>query len=152
LFDLVAKLQRIHELQPFLSPSLSGRSFAIKQGLCDEAKKDYEDIDKTLVAAFSTSPLWTFNEFTFRRLIVGESVDVFLVDLKRLAMLISQNDNGDWIKCAFLAGLLEEVRKQINASCALVHMRIAEVVEKAWSLVSVQDSYLMGHMVSWQSR
>jgi hypothetical protein len=134
--ELVARLQKVGDLQDFLPLFLSGGAFAVYQSLDVTVRGDYDLVKGALTAAFSVNAFTAFEQFITRRLQGGEAVDVFLADLTRLAMLVTKSAAEEWVKCAFVAGLPNDVRKQLQASCLLATMKLAEVVDKARSLVS----------------
>ena len=74
-----------------------------------------------------------------RRLAIGESVDVYLADLTRLAKLVAKVDE-DWLKCAFVFGLPEEMKSQMHVACSMMAMSLAEVMEKARSLEASREA------------
>ena len=138
--ELVAKLQKIDKLEQFLPLFLSGGAFAVYQGLSQANKEDYDKVKRCLTSAFSAGPLKAYEEFVARRLISGESVHVYLADLKRLAALVSPNKDEDWLTAAFVCGLPEEMRSQMQAACSLGTMTLAEVVVKARGLVTAKEA------------
>ena len=138
--ELVAKLQKIEQLECVVPLFLTGGAFAVYQGLSAEAKKGYEELKGALVAAFSPDQLQAYEEFIARRLNGGESTDVFLADLKRLSGLISNASNEEWTKCAFVAGLPEDVKRQLRAACSLAKMDLHEVAAKARVLVRPSET------------
>jgi hypothetical protein len=129
--ELVSKLQKLDEIEKFLPLFLSGGAFAVYQSFDEDVKNDYERLKSALLKAFSINPFKAYNEFKSRTLNCGESVDVYLSDLQRLANLICKNVPDDLIKCAFIDGLPHEIQSQLVAACTLNEMGIHEVVEKA---------------------
>ena len=137
--ELVATLQKITELKTFLPLFLSGGAFAVYQGLDKAVKDDYDLVKHALTSAFSMNQLKAYEVFMNRRLAMAESVDVYVADLKRIASLVSGTKDEDWIKCAFVCGLPDEVKSQLQAACSLAKMALHEVVEKARSLVASKE-------------
>ena len=138
--ELVAEFQKITELQNFLPLFLNGGAFAVYQGIPTGDKKDYKLVKRFLSSAFSLGPFKAFETFVTRRLREGESVDVYLAELKKLAGLVSDNIDEAWLKCAFVCGLPDEVKSQMQAACSLKKMDLDEVVEKARSLVGTREA------------
>ena len=138
--ELVAKLQNIKDLTSFLPLFLSGSAFAVYQSLPQTDKDDYTIVRKTLTNAFSMCQFKAYEVFMGRRLGAGESVDVYLAELNRIAALISSAVDEEWIKCAFICGLPGDMKSQIQAACSLSTMKLSEVVEKARTLVSVRET------------
>jgi len=137
--ELVAALQNVADLEKFLPLFLSSGAFAVYKSLTDVAKKDYRAVKAALTKAFSASPLKAYEQLVSRRLAIGESVDVYLADLTRLAKLVAKVDE-DWLKCAFVFGLPEEMKSQMHVACSLMAMSLAEVVEKARSLEASREA------------
>jgi hypothetical protein len=133
--ELVAMLQKIKDLKSFLPLFLAGGAFAVYQGLPDKDKDDYDKVKRALTSAFSLGPFVAYEEFMTRRLVSGESVDVYLADLKRLATLVAKKVDEEWLKCAFVCGLPGDIKAQVQTACSLTTMKLHEVVEKARSLV-----------------
>jgi hypothetical protein len=138
--ELVAQLQEVKNLQSFLPLFLSEGAFAVYQGLSDDDKKDYDKVKRALRLAFTAGPFKANEEFTARRLATGEQVDVYLADLKRLAGLVDAEVSIEGIKCAFVAGLPDDVKAQLQAACSLAGMELGEVAEKARSLLTVKEA------------
>jgi hypothetical protein len=135
--ELVARLQNIKELDKFLPLFLSGGAFSVYEGLDEKVKQNYKLLRASLTKSFSLNQFRAFEEFTMRRYLPNESVDVFLSDLKKLAGLVCDvTANEQWVKCAFVNGLNEETKKQLIAACELETMSLEDVAERARMLVS----------------
>lgn len=141
--ELVASLQQIDKLHTFLPLFLTGGAFSVYQSLTAETKGDYDGVKRALTSAFSLNPFKAYEEFTSRRLMMGESVDVFLADLARLARLVTDSNTDGWLKCAFVNGLPEEAKAQLQAACSLSDMSLSDVVEKARNLVATREACLV---------
>lgn len=137
--ELVATLQGITTLETFLPLFLSGGAFAVYNGLSVEKKKDYKKLKQALLDAFSLSPFKAFGAFKSRQLEVGESVDVFVADLKRLAGLVDSNVNESWIKWAFVNGLPQDASEQMLTLTALDKMGLEDVVVKARTVMESRN-------------
>jgi hypothetical protein len=129
--ELVAKLQKIGDLEDFLPLFLSGGAFAVYEGLDDQEKQDYTKLKAALTKAFSINHLGAKEEFISRKLREGESVDVYLADLRRLGSLVSVDGSEDWVKWAFISGLSRGVKQVLTAACGLENMTLSEVVDRA---------------------
>ena len=66
-------------------------------------------------------------------------MDVYLSELRRLGRLVSKNLPDEWLKCAFVNGLPDDVKLQLKAATAVDSMSIAEVVERARIILSVMS-------------
>lgn len=133
--ELVCKLQKVKELQTVLPLFLSEGAFAVYDGLTDAVKSDYTALTEALTQAFSANCFQAYEEFISRRLVPGESVDVYASDLKRLAKLIDPLVSDEWIKSGFVHGLPRDVQNQLKAACCLHDMELPKVLERARSLV-----------------
>jgi hypothetical protein len=134
--ELVSSLQGIKELEKFLPLFLTDGAFAVYQMLPDDVKGDYKLLRMNLLQAFATDPVNAYDQFIARKLCPGESVDVFLADLKRLAGLVDSCGASDqWLKCAFIAGLPDHVRAQLRAACSISSMSLEDVLGRARALL-----------------
>ena len=115
--ELVAKLKKVDELENFLPLFLVGDAFAVYDALSDDAKSDYDKLRTALTKAFSLNPFSAFDRLITRRYVPGESVDVYLSDLRRLIGLIGNTE--DLLKCAFVSGLPTRIKMQLKAASAL---------------------------------
>ena len=127
--ELVAKLQGIADLKNFLPLFLTGNAFAVYDALSDKTKDDFNALKSSLLRAFSLDSFSAFDRLLSRRYVHGESVDVYLSDLRRLFGLIGTVD--DMLKCAFVSGLPEDVQLQLKAASALDAMSLEQVAERA---------------------
>jgi hypothetical protein len=138
--ELVAKLQKIKELETFVPLFLSGGAFAVYENLADDVKDDYVKLKNALLRAFSSNQLCAFEEFTARRLQLNETVDVYVADLRRLVGLVNSSVPEEWIKCKVISGLSDGMKSQVVAACSLEKMTLAEVVERVRVLVNASVS------------
>jgi hypothetical protein len=138
--ELVCRLQKIKELQTVLPLFLCGGAFAVYDGLTDAVKSDYALLTEALNQAFSANRFQAYEEFISRRLLPGESVDVYASDLRRLAKLIDPIVSDEWVKSSFVYGLPKDVQNQLKAACCLQDMELSKVLERARSLVTGGES------------
>ena len=82
-----------------------------------------------LRAAFALDENAAYDAFTMRRLQHGESADVFLADLRRLAALFGGVPERA-LKCAFIAGLPDAVRRMIRAGSKAEGLGLADVLTR----------------------
>jgi hypothetical protein len=140
--ELVAKLQNVKELEKFLPLFLSGGAFSVYESLEEKVKQDYKQLKAALMKSFSFNQFRAYEEFTMRKHLPYESVDVFLSELKKLASLVDGAENNEeWIKCAFVNGLREETKRQLVAVCELQKMSLEDVAGRARMLVSSERSF-----------
>lgn len=152
--ELVAQLQDITDKLKFIPLFLAGPAFAVYQQLSDDNKKDYEKVKPQLTTAFSTNSFAAYEQFRNRVLTEGESVDVYLADLRRLAQLIGQRDANVFIRCAFVAGLPPEISRQLRSMANLDKMELSDIVAKARGMLatsSSNDSYACAGVNNFQN-
>lgn len=138
--ELVCKLQRVKDLQTVLPLFLSGGAFAVYDGLSENVKSDYGALTNALSQAFSANCFQAYAEFTARRLLPGESLDVYASDLKRLAKLVDPFVSDDWIKSAVVHGLPADTQNQLKAACCLQSMELSDVMARARNLLGSESS------------
>lgn len=144
--ELVAELQEVKNLTSFIPLFLTGGAFSVYQGLEKDVRSDYVKVKQALLSAFSADGFCAYDEFTHRHLRPNETVDVFLADLRRLAMLIDPSMSDRILKCAFVSGLPEGVRLQMRAACSLETMTLAELVERSRMLLRTSDTCMAAAM------
>jgi hypothetical protein len=138
-FELVARLQKVSELELFMPLFLNDGALAVYESLSENVKSDYGKLKQSLTKAFSVNKFTAFDMLCERKLNVGESVDVYIADLRRLTGLVSQaTDNEDWLQCLFIRGLPDVVRRQLMAACKLEDMSIDDIVCRTRSLIQVE--------------
>ena len=140
--ELVSSLQGVKELETFLPLFLSGGAFEVYRMLPDAVKNDYASLKKNLLQAFSSDPVSAYEEFNARKLRPGESPDVFLADLKRLAGLVD-GASDQWLKCAFIAGLPDHLRSQLRAACSIGTMSLEDVLGRARALLRSSETCMV---------
>ena len=116
-FELACDLRNFNDGRHKLLPMfLEGAAFAVYKQLTEAQKDDYAEVRKSLVGSFSDNCFDAYRSLLTRRLQVGESVDVFLADLKRLLSLCEGDAVPPGIlRCAFVNGLPSDVRLQVVA-------------------------------------
>jgi len=148
-FEVVSRLQKVTDLANLLPLFLTGGAFAVYQGLSDAAKADYSEVKRALTAAFSPDCFKAYAELSSRQLRANESIDVYASELTRLLSLVvpvnaaSAATTSVWLKCAFVEGLPDAIRRQLKAACSLPTMSLTEVVERARQIVAFSDVCLV---------
>lgn len=138
--ELVAKLQEVNDLKSFVPLFLNGPAFSLYQQLSDDIKGDYKKLKKELVTAFSINCYSAYSQLRERVLQEGETVDVYLADIRRLVESMGQTEPEPLLKCAFVAGLPTEVASQLKATAAVEEMGLNEIVTRARSVLSTTAS------------
>ena len=102
------------------------------QQLEDEA--GLEEIKQALYAAFGVDPFVAWRWFTEQRVELGETVDVYLADLRRLAVLFG-GANDRILGCTFLAGLPDDASRLLRASLRLNVLGLDELLARAQNIL-----------------
>ena len=77
---------------------------------------DYDKLKKQeLRIAFSTNAFSSYEQLRSRTLSDGESVDVYLADLRNLANLMGQTNADPPLRCMFVTGLPSDVSLQLKS-------------------------------------
>ena len=101
---LVAKLKKVENQSTLIALHLEGAAFAVFDQLPEAGKCDPDVIERTLLSAFALNQFAAYDVLRARCLAQGESVDVYMADIRRLAGLAKINDE-EFVRCAFVAGL-----------------------------------------------
>lgn len=94
---------------------LAGDAFVVWQGMESQHRFSLDAIRQALYAAFALDQFAAYERFESRRLEPGESPDVYVADLRRLAELFGGMSDRSLV-CKFVAGLPEPVRHTVRAS------------------------------------
>ena len=132
---LVAKLKKVTELASFLPLYLDGDAFEVFDQMNEEDKADAKKIETALLKAFAQSSFNAYKAFRQRSWIVGETVDVYISNLHRLAKL-AHIESDALILRAFVVGFPADVCSQLESIINIDHMALVEVVERARILVA----------------
>ena len=141
--DVVEWLQRAEMLcqlrgvpvMSVLPLRLTGGAFAVWSQLPTASRGSLEVVRSALFAAFALDEHAAYEAFSTRRLQPGESADVFLADLRRLAALFGgMPERG--LRCAFVAGLPEGVRQTLRAGSRAEGLDLDSVLARARALLS----------------
>ena len=128
----VCRLCKIKEPALVIPLRLSKGAYAMYQQLGDDA--GLEEIKQALYAAFGADPFVTWRWFTERRLELGETVDVYLADLRKLATPFG-GVTDCILGCAFLAGLPDDASRILRASSRLNELRLDELLARARNIL-----------------
>jgi hypothetical protein len=142
--ELVCKLQKVKDLETVLPLFLSDGAFAVYDGLTEDSKNNYVALTQALQHAFSVNSFQAYEQFISRRLLPGESVDVYVSELKRLAKLVDPFVSDEWIKNSMVHGLPLDVQNQLRAACCLQDLALSKVIERARSLVTGSETVIHG--------
>ena len=120
--ELVCALRGITRLEAVLPLRLTGGAFAVYQQLTAEDKDDSGKIKFALKTAFAVDAFTAYELFVARRLQPGETVDVYLAELRRLAVPFGGLPEKALVS-AFVAGLPDGAKQLLRAG--LLHLVIA---------------------------
>ena len=99
--ELVCKMCQVKHMEFIIPLRLMDGAFTIFQQLKEEDKRDFDWIKAALCTAFAVDGFMAFDQFVNRRLHHGESVDVYLAELRRLSVLFEGiSDQG--LACVFV--------------------------------------------------
>ena len=114
---LAKSLLKLKDLAVVIPLFLDGPAFAVYDQLKEEEKRDADKIELALRTAFACDKFLAYDEFRNRQWKNGESVDVYLTDLKRLAHLANiDGENEEIIKLSFVMELPNKVSAQLRAT------------------------------------
>lgn len=133
-FELVAKLKKIEEPAQVLPLFLDGPAYSVYCELDDAKKGDVKNIKAALKDAFGVNSFLAYEQLT-RRVWQDEPVDVYLTDLRRLARLAGV-ETDTLLMRAFVVGLPSQVSRELRASARVSSLSLAELVERARSLMA----------------
>ena len=140
--ELVAKRQKIEDLNSFLPLFLNGAAFAVYKQLPDSDKADNEKLQAGLLLAFGVNCYLAYDQLQQRVLEEGETVDVYLADMRRLVILIGQSNAEPLIKCAFMAGLPSTLSIQLKSVAAVEKLGLRDLVTRVRVMLSTQKNDL----------
>ncbi|KFD47059.1 hypothetical protein M513_12047 [Trichuris suis] len=146
--ELVCRLRRVVDVAAVIPLRLAGGALTVYLELPDEDKRSVEKVKEALLAAFSMEPLEACDNFSSRKLRNGETPDVFLSELRKLASLFGGiSEKG--MMCAFISGLPGSVRQILRASLRLQELSLSQdpKVRKGTSAY-IDDILVNGDVVS----
>lgn len=123
------------DLAAVLPARLTGGAFAVWEQLPEERRDSVGSVRDALYSAFAMDALTAYDAYASRRLQPGESADVYLADLRRLATLFGGVPDKA-LSCAFIAGLPDTVRKTIRAGTRAEDLDLASVLARARAVLS----------------
>ena len=133
--ELVCNLRGIAHLESVIPLRLTGGAFAVYQQLPDADKRDSGKITKALRTAFAVDSFTAYEQFVGRRLQPGDTVDVFLAELRRLAVPFGElSDN--MLSCAFVAGLHGTVKQLLRAGSRMDKLPLAHILTRARAILT----------------
>ena len=107
--------------------------------MSDAKKEDANNIKVVLKTAYAADKFLAYYEFQNRVWRNGETVDVFLADLKRSAHLANmkfEDNNKKIVKLAFVMGLPSTVANQLRATPKIETLDLNAVLQISRALMS----------------
>lgn len=130
---------------------LSGGAFAVWSQMPAARRGSLEEVEKTLYAAFAMDSFAAYDAFRCRRLRGGESADVFLSDLRRLAVLFGGVPDSALL-CAFVSGLPGSVRQAIRAGSRAESLNLDDVLTRARAVLADEEAHTAAAVVRGPAR
>lgn len=130
--ELVCRLFTVKEPATVIPLRLTKGAYAVYQHLKNDA--DLEEIKRALYTAFGTDSFIAWKQFVGRRLEPGETVDVYLADLRKLAVPFG-GATDCILECAFLVGLPDNVSRLLRSSLRLDELGIDELLARARNIL-----------------
>ena len=123
------------DLALVLPARLTGGAFAVWLQMPEDRRRSAEAVRDALYSAFAMDQLAAYDAYSSRRLQPGESADVYLADLRRLATLYGGVPDRA-LACAFIAGLPDTVRSTIRAGTRAEALDLASILARARAVLS----------------
>ena len=132
--ELVCRLSRVKNIECVVPMCLLSGTYAVYQKLNEEKRADFTGIKDVLYTAFALNPVMAYKQFAVCCLRPGETVDVFLVELRKLATQFG--GMTEWgLVCTFIAGLLEHAEKLFQATTRVDDLPISEILACARAIL-----------------
>ena len=135
--DWIEKVEMVCDLQEpaadmalVIPLRLKGGASAVYRQLPVEDRREAAKIKAALRRAFAADKYAAYELFSARRLCNGESVDVYLADLKQLSTLFG-GLSEEGLGCAFVAGLPDSVKQMMRAGARMESLTLSETVDRA---------------------
>ena len=121
--------------ESYLPLRLAGDAFIVWQGMEQRQRFSLDATKHALYAAFALDQFAAYERFEARRLEPGESADVYLADLRRLAELFGGVSDRSLV-CKFVTGLPEPVRHTVRASSRADSLELTAALVMTRALLS----------------
>ena len=146
--DLVAKLQKIKDVASFIRMFLEEDALTVYHQIPDEDAKNVDRIKLRLREAFGEDPFNAYEKFCQKKW-KGESVDVFITNLRKLAKSAGIKEETV-IKRAFVTGMPKVVAKEIRAMPSIELINVEDILVRTRALLAMERKYV--YAVSYSSR
>ena len=132
--ELVCALRGITRLEAVLPLRLTGGAFAVYQQLTAEDKAASGKIKFALKTAFAVDAFTAYELFVARRLQPGETVDVYLAELRRLAVPFGGLPEKALVS-AFVAGLPDGAKQLLRAGSRMDDLPLTHILARARAIL-----------------
>ena len=132
--ELVCALRGITRLEAVLPLRLTGGAFAVYQQLTAEDKADSGKIKFALKTAFAVDAFTAYELFVARRLQPGETVDVYLAELRRLAVPFGGLPEKALVS-AFVAGLPDGAKQLLRVGSRMDDLPLTHILARARAIL-----------------
>ena len=135
---LLSSLQGMQDLTTLLPLLFEGPAFQLYQNMSLEQRGSQANIKNALEKIFGLNQFKAYELFTNRKC-ECESIDVFFMDLKRLAVA-AKITSDNTLRCALVCGLPKEVASVLRATSGIEVMNIEAILEIGRALMSERES------------
>ena len=133
--ELVAKLQKIKDLESFVPLFLCGSAFDCYKAINEEDRSDYKKVKLILLEKYCSDPALAYEELIRRKLIADENVESYYADISRLAHLVDPAVSDNFLKSAFMAGLPLDTKEKLRASNDVIKLDFQELIKRTRVIV-----------------
>ena len=134
------------DLMTVLPLRLAVGAFAVWSQLPAQDRCSLIAVRSALYAAFALDQFAAYDAFSDRKLQHGESPDVYLSELRRLAALFG-GVSDQTLMCAFVAGLPDSVRQTIRAGTRAESLNLSSTLARVRAVLSDDRSVTMAAAV-----
>ena len=133
---LVAKLTKVEDLAAFIPLYLEGGALAVYLEMGAAEKMKYACVETKLKEAFSDNMFVAYAKMKSRKW-AGESVDVYVNELRRLACLAGYKGEecDHTVKLAFVTGFPDDIGVELQQINNISNVDMSEVLSRARILV-----------------
>lgn len=143
--ELTCRLCGVKQVELVIPLRLAGGALDVYQQLSENEKSNVEQTKAALYKAFAMDPCTAYERFATRKLLAGETVDVFFAGLKKLAVLFGGLPEQTFVY-AFVAGLPVRVKQLLRASTSIEATPIEQLLERARAIIK-DEAELEEHVV-----
>lgn len=137
--ELTCNLCEVKKIHTVIPLRLSGGALSVYQQLSPAEKANLNAVKGALYKAFAMDPCTAYEKFASRKLLPGETVDVFFASLKKLALLFGGGISERAYAYAFVAGLPTRVKQLLRASTNISATTIEHLLERARAIIRDEE-------------